>query len=126
MFQVDVVEFTTAIRNEFQFKVGCSQRFGPWLDWAERTVNEPMEKPTSFEHAQLVEQKACLLLKVRRAFVYKGEPVCNDSLLFQDVVKANKSLKLVQTAGEGIRGNMEVQDALAKLSERSEKGKKRL
>ena len=32
MFQVDVIEFTTAIKNEFSFKVGCKEGFGPWMD----------------------------------------------------------------------------------------------
>ena len=30
--QVDVIEFTTAIKNEFSFKVGCKEGFGPWMD----------------------------------------------------------------------------------------------
>ena len=32
LLQVDVIEFTTAIKNEFSFKVGCKEGFGPWMD----------------------------------------------------------------------------------------------
>ena len=66
MSQVDNLEFATAIRNEQQFKVinkfvifalflvfhlqvGCQQGFGPWLDWAEKAIENEM-KPTSFDH----------------------------------------------------------------------------
>lgn len=64
VLQVDLLEFASAIRNEFQFQVGCQQGFGPWLDWAEGAISGDLEKPISFEHAQIVEQKACLFLKV--------------------------------------------------------------
>ena len=55
-------------------------------------------KPTNFDHGLECEQDACLFLK--------------------EVVKANKALKRLQTASEGIRGNMDVQDRMAKLQER--------
>ena len=47
---------------------------------------------------QECEQQACLFLK--------------------DVVRGNKTLKMVQTACDGIKGNVEVQDAMSKLGER--------
>ena len=33
----------------------------------------------------------------------------------KEVVKANKQLKVVQAASEGIRGNIEVQETMSKL-----------
>ena len=81
--QVDVVEFARVIMNENSFKVGCAQGFGPWLDSAEKRINVELEKPNSFEHGLKCEEAACAFLK--------------------EVVKANKGLKVVQAAGEGIR-----------------------
>ncbi len=80
MGQVDVEEFAAAIRNEFQFKVGCEQGFGPWLSWAERRMAAAPEKPRDFEEALKCEEKACQFLK--------------------EVVKGNKALKTVQVRGE--------------------------
>lgn len=96
--QVDVVQFAQAIRNEFQFKVGCTEGFGPWLEEAERRVIDGIDKPNSFDHAREVEKQTCVFLK--------------------EVVKANKKLKQVQEAAEGIKGDVNVQDVMAKLSER--------
>jgi hypothetical protein len=96
--QVDIADFANSIKNEFQFKIGCTQGFGPWLDGAEKHVNIGIEKPKDFNHAKDCEEKACAFLK--------------------QVVKANKSLKTVQAAGDGIRGNMEVQEAMSRLQER--------
>ena len=52
-------------------------------------------KPKNFEEALVSEEQACALLK--------------------EVVRANKQLKVVQAASEGIRGNIEVQEAMSKL-----------
>ncbi len=76
MGQVDVEEFAAAIRNEFQFKVGCEQGFGPWLSWAERRMAATPEKPRDFEEGIKCEENACKFLK--------------------EVVKGNKALKTVQ------------------------------
>ena len=96
--QVDCTDFALAIRNQFQFEVGCQQGFGPWLTWAETKLDKEKEKPLNFDHCRECEQKACLFLKV--------------------VVKGNKSLKMVQAACDGIRGSVEAQEAMAKLQER--------
>ena len=96
--QVDVNNFATAIKNENQFKLGCSQGFGPWLDDAEVRVVNGVAKPNSFDHAREVEKQVCLFLK--------------------EVVKANKTLQLVQKAAEGIKGDVGVQESMSKLSER--------
>lgn len=96
--QVDVIEFVSAIRNEHQFRLGCDMVFGPWLDKAEVMVTSVTEKPLNFDHAREVEVKACQFLK--------------------EVVKANKNLKLVQTACEGIRGSVDAQERMSKLQER--------
>jgi len=96
--QVDVIEFTTAIKNEFSFKVGCKEGFGPWMDKAEKRMGNEISKPKSFEEALKCEEQACAFLK--------------------EVVKANKQLKVVQAASEGIRGNIEVQETMSKLQER--------
>ena len=50
---MDTEEFAAAIKNEFQFKVGCFQKFGPWLDYAEKAIQQEIEKPQSFDHAQV-------------------------------------------------------------------------
>merc|ERR1712038_864428 len=36
--QVDCTEFAGAIRNEYLFKVGAAEGFGPWLDEAEGRI----------------------------------------------------------------------------------------
>jgi len=96
--QIDVIEFTTAIKNEFSFKVGCKEGFGPWMDRAEKRMSSDIVKPKNFEEALVSEEQACAMLK--------------------EVVRANKQLKVVQAASEGIRGNIEVQEAMSKLQER--------
>lgn len=97
--QVDCVEFASSIRNEFLFKVGSSEGLKPWLDDAEDRIKIKTDaKPKNFKEGQEFEQKACLLLK--------------------DIVRGNKLLKTVQDAAEAIRGNIEVQDEFAKMSER--------
>ncbi len=100
--QVDVEEFAAAIRNEFQFKVGCDKGFGPWLYWKEQKFAEDSKsegaKPKSFEDALQCEEKACKFLK--------------------EVVRGNKALKMVQTACEGIRGDVSAHDKLSLLQER--------
>ena len=96
---MNCVEFAASIRNEFLFKVGSSEGINPWLDDAEDRIKIKTEsKPKNFKEGQEFEQKACQLLK--------------------DIVKGNKLLKTVQDAAEAIRGNIEVQDEFAKMSER--------
>jgi hypothetical protein len=96
--QVDIVEFATALRNEFLFKVGSTEGFIPFLDNAEEKIMSRDSRPKTFDEAMEYEQKACLFLK--------------------EVVKGNKILKRVQEAAEGVRGNMAVQDLVSKMSER--------
>jgi len=97
--QVDCVQFATEIRNEFLFKVGSGEGFGPWLNMAEESINIGHDcRPKNFDEGMEFEAKACLLLK--------------------DIVKGNKMLKKVQDAAEGIRGNVQVQEEFSKLSER--------
>lgn len=98
--QVDCVEFATAIRNEFLFKVGAKEGFGPWLEDVEtRVQKENIEnRPKSFDECMKYEEATCMFLK--------------------EVVKGNKMLKRVQAAAEGIKGNIEVQDEFSQLSER--------
>ena len=96
--QVDCIEFATAIRNEEQFKVGSQKLFGPWLSWAERRLGKEREKPRDFDHALDCEKEACEFLK--------------------EVVKANKSLKQVQVACDGIRGGIQAQEVMASLQEK--------
>lgn len=98
--QVDCVEFASSIRNEFLFKVGSKEGFGPWLSGVEERVkNEKIEnRPKNFDECMKYEEAACMFLK--------------------EVVKGNKMLKRVQEAAEGIKGNIEVQDEFSQLSER--------
>ena len=58
-------------------------------------MSTEISKPKSFEEALKCEEQACAFLK--------------------EVVKANKQLKVVQAASEGIRGNIEVQETMSKL-----------
>lgn len=95
--QIDCIEFATAIRNEFQFKVGV-ECYEPWMDTKELAVGKDIEKPQSFEHASTCEENAALFL--------------------QNIVRSNKGLKLVQAACDGIRGDPRATDAMAKLQER--------
>jgi len=97
--QVDCVEFAAALRNEFLFKVGSSEGFGPWLDDAEDRIKIKNDaRPKNYKEGLEFEQQACLLLK--------------------DIVKGNKLLKTVQDAAEAIRGNVQVQEEFSKMSER--------
>jgi len=98
--QVDCVEFAAAIRNQFLFKVGSSEGFGPWLAVVEDKIkiSDVSQRPKNYDEGLEFEQKACLFLK--------------------EVVKGNKMLKRLQEASEGIRGNIAVQDEFSKLSER--------
>ena len=58
-------------------------------------MSTEVSKPKNFDEALACEEQACALLK--------------------EVVKANKQLKVVQAASEGIRGNIEVQETMSKL-----------
>ena len=98
LLQVDPVEFCSEIRNEFLFKVGSAEGFGPWLDKQEASMKDKEGRPKSYDEALEFEQKSCLFLK--------------------EIVKGNKVLKKVQEAAEGIRGNVQVQEEFSKLSER--------
>lgn len=96
--QVDCIEFAKEIRNEFLFKVGSQEGFGPWLAHVEEKIKSRDQRPKTYNEAVAFEEKACLLLK--------------------EIVKGNKMLKRVQEAAEGIRGNLEIQDEFSRLSER--------
>ena len=67
---------------------------------AEKRMSTEVSKPKNFDEALACEEQACALLK--------------------EVVKANKQLKVVQAASEGIRGNIEVQETMSKLQGRGE------
>jgi len=98
--QVDCTEFATSLRNEFLFKVGSTEGFGPWLAEVEERIKDTKieDRPKNFDEAMKYEETACMFLK--------------------EVVKGNKMLKRVQEAAEGIRGNIQVQDQFSSLSER--------
>ena len=67
---------------------------------AEKRMSTDVSKPKNFDEALACEEQACALLK--------------------EVVKANKQLKVVQAASEGIRGNIEVQETMSKLQGRGD------
>ena len=98
MSQVDCVEFAAAIMNEFLFKVGTEEGFGPWLNDAEKRINCRETKPATFDACMDYEQSACKFLK--------------------ETVKANKMMKRLKDAAEGIKANVDVQEDLSKFSER--------
>ena len=75
------MEFCSEIRNEFLFKVGSAEGFGPWLDQKEASMKDKEGRPKSYDEALEFEQKSCLFLK--------------------EIVKGNKVLKKVQEAAEG-------------------------
>lgn len=97
--QVDCEEFAKAINNQFLFKVGSSEGFGPWLDKAEIHIGNRDTKPSTYDQAMEYEQASCAFLK--------------------EVVQANKMMKRVKDAAEGVeKSNFGVQEELSKLSER--------
>jgi hypothetical protein len=42
----------------------------PWIDEAEKTTNNPLEKPTSFDHARELEAKCVKFAKVSTSFIH--------------------------------------------------------
>jgi len=98
MSQVDCVEFAAAIMNEYLFKTGSAEGFGPWLADAELRIADHSVKPATFAACMEYEQSACKFLK--------------------ETVKANKMMKRLKEAAEGIKANVDVQESLGKLSER--------
>lgn len=98
MSQVDCIEFAAAIMNEFLYKVGSTEGFGPWLEEAEQRIACRTDKPSTFDACMEYEQGACRFLK--------------------ETVKANRMMKRLKGAAEGIKANVDVQEDLSKLSER--------
>lgn len=97
---MDCVQFAAAIRNEFLFKVGSAEGFGPWLADVESRIqiSDVESRPKTYQEGMDFEEKACIFLK--------------------EVVRGNKMLKRLQEAAEDIRGNISVQDEFSKMSER--------
>eukprot|EP00096_Caligus_rogercresseyi_P002956 TRINITY_DN1537_c0_g1_i1.p1 TRINITY_DN1537_c0_g1~~TRINITY_DN1537_c0_g1_i1.p1 ORF type:complete len:293 (-),score=123.55 TRINITY_DN1537_c0_g1_i1:103-981(-) len=98
--QANVLEYASSIHHENLFKMGLSIGFGNWLSEAEHRVAQEnkLDKPKTFDEAKAVEVNVCAFLK--------------------EVVQSNKKLTSIQEAADKIKGNMEAQDAMSKLSER--------
>ena len=64
-------------------QVGSTQGFGPWLDQAESRISSRDVKPASYDQAMEYEQASCAFLK--------------------ETVKANKMMKRVKEAAEGMK-----------------------
>jgi len=77
---LDPVKFATDMKNENEFRIGLEQLLVPWIDTAENTTNNPLEKPTSFDHAREIEMQCVKFAK--------------------DVRKANKLLGKVEEAAK--------------------------
>lgn len=98
MSQVSREEFAASIMNEYLFRVGSAEGFGPWLKGAEDKINDRADKPSSFEACMEYEQMACRFLK--------------------ETVKGNKMMKRLKDAADGNKASVEVQEELRLLSER--------
>jgi len=65
---MDPLKFANDMKVESEFQNGLRGLFIPWLDSAEVISKNPLEKPTSFEHAQLIEKNCVAFAKdVRKA-----------------------------------------------------------
>jgi len=77
---LDPVQFATDMKNENEFRIGLTQLLVPWIDEAEKTTNNALDKPTSFDHARDIEMQCVKFAK--------------------DVRKANKLLGKVEDAAK--------------------------
>jgi len=82
---MDPLKFASDMKIESEFRSGLTFELIPWIDNAEKTTNSPLEKPTSFEHAQQVE-KSCVTFA-------------------KDVRKANKLLAKVEEIATALVNN---------------------
>jgi len=82
---MDPLKFASDMKVETEFKSGLTVQLIPWIDNAEKIINSPLEKPTSFAHAQEVE-KSCV------AFA-------------KDVRKANKVLAKIEEVATALVNN---------------------
>lgn len=82
---MDPIKFANDLKNENEFKTGLLRLLVPWIDEAEKTTNNPLEKPTSFDHAREVEGKCVKFAKEAR--------------------KANKLLGKVEEAAKRLNSN---------------------
>jgi len=65
---LDPVKFACDMKNENVFRIGLECMLTPWIVEAEKTTNNPIEKPTSFDHAREIEMKCVRFAKeVRKA-----------------------------------------------------------
>eukprot|EP00091_Calanus_sinicus_P019303 TRINITY_DN478_c0_g1_i8.p1 TRINITY_DN478_c0_g1~~TRINITY_DN478_c0_g1_i8.p1 ORF type:complete len:278 (-),score=57.00 TRINITY_DN478_c0_g1_i8:114-947(-) len=65
---MDPLKFANDMKNESEFTNGLQVQLIPWIDNAEKITTDPLEKPTSFEHAQQVEKNCVAFAKdVRKA-----------------------------------------------------------
>jgi len=65
---LDPVKFANDMKNENVFRIGLEQMLVPWIDEAENTTNNPLEKPISFDSARDIEMKCVKFAKeVRKA-----------------------------------------------------------
>jgi len=82
---LDPIKFATDMKNENEFKSGLEQLLVPWINEAEKTTNNPLEKPKTFEHARDLEMQCVKFAK--------------------DVRKANKLLGKVEEAAKKLSFN---------------------
>jgi len=65
---MDPLKFANDMQNESEFRNGLQLQLIPWINNAEKITLNPLEKPTSFEHAQEVEKHCVAFAKdVRKA-----------------------------------------------------------
>ena len=50
---------------QLAYFLGLEKLLIPWINDAEKTTNNPLEKPTSFEHARELEMKCVKFAKVK-------------------------------------------------------------
>jgi len=65
---LDPMKFAMDMKNENEFRIGLEMMLIPWIDEAETVSNNPLTKPTSFEHAREIEMQCVKFAKdVRKA-----------------------------------------------------------
>ncbi|XP_023344875.1 uncharacterized protein LOC111714075 [Eurytemora carolleeae] len=82
---LDPLKFANDMKIENEFKSGLEKLLIPWINDAEKTTNNPLEKPTSFEHARELEMKCVKFAK--------------------EVRKANKLLGRIEEAAKRLSSN---------------------
>jgi len=89
---LDPIKFASDMKAEHEFKTGLNLMLVPWIDEAEQTTNNPLEKPTSFDHARELEVKCVRFAK--------------------DVRKANKLLGKIEEAAKRLANNQTTAEQL--------------